>query len=150
MTVLLLLNERRAGDLDGDELFRGLLSQTLDNGVCRTDRIPSLERIRFGRGVTSTSSPVVRLSEPGSSGIVFTTDPLRCPPPSFPESSASASRSSPTTDQSSSESTPCGRTRVRDGVSGTDGRPGGGASEPMELASSRSDSVTSESCPRSP
>ena len=42
MTALLPVNERRAGDLDGDELFRGLLSQTLDNGVCRIDRAPSL------------------------------------------------------------------------------------------------------------
>jgi len=42
MTVPRLVSGRRAGDLDGDELFRGLLSQTLDNGVCRIDRTPSL------------------------------------------------------------------------------------------------------------
>jgi len=42
MAFLRFASERRAGDLDGDELFRGLLSQTLDNGVCRIDRMPSL------------------------------------------------------------------------------------------------------------
>jgi len=42
MGALLPVNERRAGDLDGDELFLGLLSQTLDNGVCLIDRTPSL------------------------------------------------------------------------------------------------------------
>jgi len=42
MGILLPVNERRAGDLDGDELFLGLLSHTLDNGVCLIDRTPSL------------------------------------------------------------------------------------------------------------
>ena len=42
MAVLLAVSERRAGDLDGDELFLDLLSQTLDNGVCLMDRTPSL------------------------------------------------------------------------------------------------------------
>jgi len=75
--------------------------------------------------------------------------PTRRPLPSCPESSASASKPSPTTDHSSSESTPRGRSWVADGVSGTGERPGGG-SDPMELASSRSDSIVSESSPRSP
>ena len=110
MTVLLPVSERRAGDRDGDELSRGLLFQTLDNGVCRMVRIPPLYRIRFGRGVTSKSSSVDRPSEPASSGIGSTTGLLHRPSPSFPESSASASRSSPITDQSSSASTPRCRT----------------------------------------
>ena len=42
MAVLLFTNERRAGDLDGEELFLGLLSQTLNNGVCLIDQTPSL------------------------------------------------------------------------------------------------------------
>lgn len=90
-------------------------------------------------------SSIAKLSELDSSGIASTAGPILRIAPSFSESSASASRSSPMTDQPSSAST-----WDVIGAPGPGEGPGGGEREPMELASSWSDSIISDSSSRSP
>jgi hypothetical protein len=70
-----------------------------------------------------------RVPEARSTGISPTAELLSRPRPSFPRSSASATRPASITDQSSSESTLDGRTRVVDGISGTGERLRGGGDD---------------------
>lgn len=95
-------------------------------------------------------SSVAKFPGLDSSGIASTADPILRISPSFPESSASASRTSPMIDQPSSSSGWHCRTRNAVRVPDPGEMLGGGGRESMELASSWSDSIMSDSSSKSP